>query len=150
MRPSLPAPQDPQPAGLLSKFTPHTINNRGRFQGVLSFQIDGFLTGLSWIWDDIQPMNQMGRWALQVVCQNAFRMVLSHQTICPEHFAGSSNIPWNPPTNVRPIPIATISQMTLLYFCELLSQESHLLLNGVGSTRDLHRFCQIPGNCQCQ
>ena len=105
MRPSLPAPQGPQPICLLSRFHPRTTLNRGRFMGVLSFHIDGFLTDLSLIWDHIQPKeaNRMIG-PLRMIHQIAFRMVLSHQTICPGYFASSSNIPWNPPTNFSSHP----------------------------------------------
>ena len=75
-------------------------------------------------------------------------MVFSHQTICPEYFASSCNIPWNPPTNFRPIPIATISQMCLLNsaYCSL---SNPFFLNGEtltcnDATIGLHQLCQIP------
>ena len=73
---------------------------------------------------------------------------VSHQNFCLEYFASNSSIQWNPPTNFHPNLIATISQMSLLQFCVLLSQQSHLFLNGEvlmcnDSTRDHRRHCQI-------
>ena len=90
-----------------------------------------------------------------MVHQNAFRTVFSQQTIGLEYFADSSDIPLNPPTNYHPDLIATTQQMSLLQFCVLLSQQSHLFLNGEelmcnDSTIDLHRLCQISRNCQCK
>ena len=46
MRPSSPTPQGLQPVRHPSKFTPRTERIRGTIQVRLSFQIDGFLTGL--------------------------------------------------------------------------------------------------------
>ena len=147
---SLPAPQDPRPVCLPSRFTPRAIHNRERFLGVLSFQIDGFLTDPSWIQDDIQPMNQMESLVLWMVHQNAFGTVFSHQTIGLEYFADSSHIPWHPPTNFHPDLIATIQKMSLLWFCVLPSQQSHLFLNGEelmcnDFTIDLHRIAKFQG-----
>ena len=51
--------KDPRPVCLLSRFSPRAMHNRERFLGVLSFQIDGFLTDPSWVLDDIQLMNQL-------------------------------------------------------------------------------------------
>ena len=47
MRPASPTPQRLQPVRHPSKFTPRTERIRGTIQVRLSFQIDGFLTGLS-------------------------------------------------------------------------------------------------------
>ena len=58
MRPSFPTPQGLQPARHLSKFTQRTERIQGTIQVILSFQIDGFLTGLSQKQGNTQPMNQ--------------------------------------------------------------------------------------------
>ena len=47
MRPSFPTPQCLQPLCYPSKFSPRTERIQGTIQEILSFQIDGFLTGLS-------------------------------------------------------------------------------------------------------
>ena len=47
MRPSSPTPQGLQPVHHPSKFSPRTERIQGTIQVRLSFQIDGFLTGLS-------------------------------------------------------------------------------------------------------
>ena len=47
MRPSFPTPQCLQPICHPSKFPPRTKRIQGTIQKKLSFQIDGFLTGLS-------------------------------------------------------------------------------------------------------
>ena len=52
------SPQGPQPECLIFHFSQRTIR-RGIYQVILSYQIDGFATGLSSKEDDIQPMNQM-------------------------------------------------------------------------------------------
>ena len=48
IRPSLWAAQESHAVCLLSKFIPYTRHSRGIFWEVLSCQIDGFATGLSW------------------------------------------------------------------------------------------------------
>ena len=58
MRPSSPTPQSLQPVRHPSKFHPRTMRIRGTIQVRLSFQIDGFLTGLSQKYGNTQPVNQ--------------------------------------------------------------------------------------------
>ena len=58
VRPSFPTPQCLQPLCHPSKFPPRTERIRGTIQVRLSFQIDGFLTGLSQRWCNTQPVNQ--------------------------------------------------------------------------------------------
>ena len=87
--------------------------------------------------------------------QNVFHRASSHQIIDLECFADRYSIPWNLPTNFHPDLIATILQMHLLLFFVLLSQQSHLFPICVVSTynessKDLHKLCQIPRNCQCK
>ena len=45
MRPSFPTPQGLQPVRHPSKFHPRTKRIQGTIKVILSFQIDGFLTG---------------------------------------------------------------------------------------------------------
>ena len=59
MRPSFPTRQCLQPFCYPSKFPPRTERIPGTIQVRLSFQIDGFLTGLSQKLGNTQPMNQM-------------------------------------------------------------------------------------------
>ena len=47
MHPSSPTPQGPRPIRYPSKLPPRTIRIQGTIQAILSFQIDGFLTGPS-------------------------------------------------------------------------------------------------------
>ena len=58
MRPSFPTPQGLRPVRHPSKFTPRTERIRETIQVRLSFQIDGFLTGISQKLGDTQPMKQ--------------------------------------------------------------------------------------------
>ena len=58
MRPSFPTPQGLRSVRDPSKFSPRAERIRGTCQVRLSFQIDGFLTGLSQSKGDTQPMNQ--------------------------------------------------------------------------------------------
>ena len=63
-------------------------------------------------------LNQWTKWnnrSFKLVSQNVFHMEFSHQTGDLECFADKYSIPWNPHNNVRPILLATISQMFLLY-----------------------------------
>ena len=94
-------------------------------------------------------------WSFKMVSQNVSRMVSSRQTRDLECFAERCSIPWNLPTNFHLDLIATIRQRCLLLLCALLFQQSHLFPICVVSTyndsrKDLHRLCQIPGNCQCK
>ena len=60
MRPSSPTPQDLKPVRHPSKFLPRTMHIRGTILVRLSFQIDGFLAGLSQLLQgNTQPVNQM-------------------------------------------------------------------------------------------
>ena len=56
LRAFLPAPQCLQPEYLPSRFSPQPIRIRGICLGRLSFQIDGFLTGLWRRWENTQPL----------------------------------------------------------------------------------------------
>ena len=58
MRPSFPTPQCLQPVCHPSKLHPRTKRIRGTIQVRLSFQIDGFLTGLTQRKGSTQPVNQ--------------------------------------------------------------------------------------------
>ena len=58
MRPSSPTPQDLRPVRHPSKFHPRTECIQRTIQVMLSFQIDGFLTGLSQRYGSTQPMKQ--------------------------------------------------------------------------------------------
>ena len=151
MRPSFPTPQCLQPICHPSKLTPRLKRIPGTIQVRLSFQIDGFLTGLSQKYGNTHPLNQTEQLFFQMVLQNAFRMEFSHQTRDPECFADSYSIPWNLPTNFHPDLSATKPQRYLLSLCALLSQQPHLFLICVVSTyndsrKDLHRLCRIPRN----
>ena len=59
MRPSSPTLQGLQPVRHPSKFHPRTMRIRGTIQVRLSFQNDGFFTGLSQRQGNTQPVNQM-------------------------------------------------------------------------------------------
>ena len=55
----------------------------------------------------------------------------------------------------HPDLITTIPQMSLPWFCALLSQQSHLflicaVLTYNDSKINLHKNCRIPKNCQCK
>ena len=61
MRPSFPTPQCLQPISHPSKFPPRTKRFQGTIQVRLSFQIDGFLTGLSQKQGNTEPNGMIGR-----------------------------------------------------------------------------------------
>ena len=90
-----------------------------------------------------------------MVAQNVFHKASSHQIRDLWRFADKCNIPWNLPTNFHLDQIATIQQRCLLLLCALLFRQFHLFLICVvltynNSRKDLHRTCQILGNCQYQ
>ena len=139
----------------LPNSTPRTERIQGTIQVRLSFQIDGFLTGLSQRQGNTQPMNQTEWLVLYKVLQNVFRVESSHQTRDLECFADWCSIPWDLPIIFHPDLIATIPQTYLLSLCALLPQQSHLFLICVvltynDSRKDLHKLFQIPKNCQCK
>ena len=131
--------------------------NRGIFLGALSFQIDGFLTDPSWIWDDIPPMNQIEWLVLWMVHQIAFSysVFLSDKRSLNISKIAVAFHGIRPP-NFHPDLIATIPQMALFFNSAYYTlSNSHLFLNGEGltchdPTRGLHRLSQIPWNCQCK
>ena len=59
MCPSFPTPQGLRSVRHPSKFHPRIERIRGTIQVRLPFQIDGFVTDPSQLYDDSQPMNQM-------------------------------------------------------------------------------------------
>ena len=113
MRPSFPAPHRLRPKYHLSKFSPHTMQIRRIFQVTLSHQSGGALKG------DTQP-NGITR------PSNGTPNQLSKGVLRSDNRSWMfRSIPWNPPTSVPPDLIATIPQMSLPWFCALLSQQYH-------------------------
>ena len=141
MRPSLPAPQGPQPVCLPSRFPPYRIQyiteKDSRYH---------FLTQLMDLWMVFRGygvvFNQWTKW-----------------DDGPIEWFTKAPFVWCFPIKQSVLNMSqgavTLSQMSLLSFCVLLTQQSHLFLNDEGlmcndSTLGLHRLCQVPGNCQCK
>ena len=155
MRPSAPTLRCLPPECILSRFSAFNAYPRnipGKTFGPNWCNLDRSFAEVGW-YSTIAPNGKL--LVRSMVFRTASYWVSSHQTRDLECFANSSNIPWNPPTIFHPDLIATILQTSCLLFCVPLFQQYHSFLICVALTYndsriDLHKICQILGNCQCK